>query len=217
MSTASQPEARGRAIARRAGLIALAVALVLGPLIARAWIDGRAQLRLADAAAEAGELDTQILHLGRAARWRLPLAGHDDFARAQLRELGGTATKANDTNHALAAWRELRGALLGTRALGVVDPEQLREANAAIVQLMVRQGDAAGEPVDRARWAAELDEDLAPRWRSLLAAACFAAWLITCVGFFVFGIDAKGRLEPRLALRWGGSALALLIAWILLM
>jgi hypothetical protein len=110
---------------------------------------------------------------------------------------------------------------LGTRAVGVVDPEQLREANAAIVQLMVDQANAAGQPIERDRWAAELDqdvgEDLGEAGRSLLAAACFAAWLCACVGFFVVGIEANGRLEPRPALRWGGVALALMIAWILLM
>jgi hypothetical protein len=221
MSVASQPAlSRGRVIARYAGLIALAIALLLGPLILRTWIDGRAELRLAQAAAEADDLDAQILHLGRAARWRLPLADHDDEARAQLREIGTTASEAGDLRHALAAWRELRGALLGTRAIDVADPEQLRAANAAIVQLMIREADATGDPSgspEHDRWAAEHVQDVGPRWRSLLASAWFAAWLFACGGFFVFGIEAKGRLEPRPALRWGASAIVLLIAWIALM
>ncbi|PRQ07799.1 hypothetical protein [Enhygromyxa salina] len=226
MRTGSQPQARGRVIARRVGLIAVAVALLLGPLSVRVWVDGRAQLQLAADAAAAGDVDAQILHLGRAARWRLPLATHDDHARAELRELAVTATDARDHDRALAAWRELRGALLGTRALGVVDAEQLAAANAAIVREMVRQAEAAvdpadsadpADPADQARWVAELDEDLAPRWRTLLASACFTAWLIACVGLFVLGIDPKGRLDPRPATRWGAAVLGLLIAWILLM
>ncbi|KIG16255.1 hypothetical protein DB30_04715 [Enhygromyxa salina] len=224
MGNTTQPGARERAgvrrVGRRIGWVALAVVLVLGPLIARAWIDGRAQLLLAEAAASNGDVEAQLLHLGRAARWRLPLATHDDQARAQLGELALAATAANEHELALAAWRELRGALVGTRAIRVVDPEQLETANAAIVQLMVRQANASGQVVeaaDRARWAAELEQDLVPRWRSLLASACFAAWLFACVGLFALGIDSNGRLDPRPALRWGGAALVSLLAWILLM
>ncbi|PRQ02251.1 hypothetical protein ENSA5_24870 [Enhygromyxa salina] len=208
---------RGSAVARRIGWVALALVLVLGPLVVRAWIDGRGELRQADAAAELGDVDAQIRHLGRAARWRLPIASHDDRARARLEEIAELAAETGELDEALAAWRELRGALLGTRAIGVVDPEQLRAANLAIVELMARQAAAASVPSERERWAAELDEDLGSRWQSLLAAACFGGWLIGCVGFFVQGIDAKGRLDPRPALRWGGSILVLMVGWILLM
>jgi hypothetical protein len=51
----------------------------------------------------------------------------------------------------------------------------------------------------------------------LSAAACFVAWLVACVGWFVRGIDGKGRLQPRLALRWGAAVLLLLVAWVVLM
>jgi hypothetical protein len=200
----------------RLGYVALAL-LVVGSLILRAWLDGRAQLREADAMAEAGDLDGEIRHLGRAARWRLPLADHDELARERLRELAERETQAGHVREALVAWRELRSAILATRTIDVVDPEQLEAANAAIVELMVLEAREAGVAVDSARWATELDEDLAPRGRSLLAAACFAAWLIACIGFFVRGIDGKGRLEPRPALRWGAAVLVLLLGWLMFM
>jgi hypothetical protein len=209
--------ASGVTLARRLGIVALALALLLGPLWLRAWIDGGAQLREADAAAEAGDLDAQIRHLGRAARWRLPLAGHDELARARLREIGETAAEAGRVDEALVAWRELRRALLATRVVDVADSEQLEAANAAILELMVAQARGAGAPIERERWAAELAEDLEPRGRSLAAAACFAAWLLACVGFFARALDDKGRLRPRPALRWGAAVVVLLGAWILLM
>jgi hypothetical protein len=198
--------------------VALAL-VVIGSLFVRAWVDGRAQLREADAMAEAGDLDGEIRHLGRAARWRLPIAEHDELARTRLRELAERETAAGHVGVALIAWRELRSAILATRAIDVVDPELLETANVEIVQLMVLEAQAADIPADSARWAAELDEDPmgTSRVRSLSAAACFAAWLIACIGFFTRGIDGKGRLEPRPALRWGAAVLVLLVAWLSLM
>jgi hypothetical protein len=206
----------GSKLVRRLAYVAL-VLVVLGSLLVRAWLDGRAQLREADAMAEAGDLDGEIRHLGRAARWRLPLAQHDELARARLREIAERETAAGHVGVALVAWRELRSAILATRTIDVVDPELLEAANSEIVLLMVREAGEAGTPADSARWTAELDGSPSGRARSLSAAACFAAWLIACIGFFMRGIDGKGRLEPRSALRWGGAMLVLLVAWLALM
>ncbi|MFO7561139.1 MAG: hypothetical protein R6X02_00745 [Enhygromyxa sp.] len=191
--------------------------LLLAPLVVRTLVDGRAELARAEAAAELGDREAEIRHLGRAARFRLPLAGHDDHALARLHELALAAEAADELDTALAAWRELRSALIGTRVIDVSDPELLAEANAAIVELMVREARLDARPIARERWAEELEQDLQARGRSLLAAFCFAAWLVACVGFFARGVDAKGRLRPRPALRWGGMVLAWLLAWILLM
>jgi hypothetical protein len=204
-------------IPRRLGWIAAAALLVLAPLVARTLVDGRAELARADAAAEAGDRDGEIRHLGRAARFRLPLAQHDELALARLLELARDASEADEIAIALAAWRELRSALLSTRVLDVSEPELLAQANAAIVELMVDEARANNRPIARERWAEELEQDLAPRGRTLAAALLFAAWLVACIGFFARGVDATGRLNPRPALRWGGSVLLLLIAWILLM
>jgi hypothetical protein len=202
---------------RRIGLIAGAIVLVLAPLVVRTAVDGRAELARADEAAQAGDRDGEIRHLGRAARFRLPLAQHDELAVARLHELARDASETDEIAIALAAWRELRSALLGTRVIDVRDPELLSEANAAIVELMVREARANNRPIARDRWSEELEQDLEPRGRTLAAALLFAAWAVSCLGFFARGIDAKGRLNPRPALRWGGSVLLLLIAWILLM
>ncbi len=213
-----QSDERGKLpVARRLAVIVGAFVLVLLPLCVRVLVDGRAELAQADAAAEAGDPDGELVHLGRAARFRLPLAEHDDIALARLAELARSAEGADEVTVALAAWRELRRALIGTRVIDVSDPALLAEANAAIVELMVREARAEGRAIARERWTEELDQDLAPRGRSLLAALCMAGWLFACVGFFARGIDGKGRLDPKPARRWGGAVLGLLIAWILLM
>lgn len=213
----------GGKLVQRLGYVRLvygALALVvIGSLLVRAWLDGRAQLREADAMAEAGDLDGEIRHLGRAARWRVPLAEHDELARARLREIAERETEAGHVGVALVAWRELRSAIVATRTIDVDDHELLAAANTEIVSLMVLEAREAGSTADSARWAAELDDDPVgrSRARSLSAAACFAAWLVACIGFFMRGIDGKGRLEPRLALRWGAAVLMLLVAWLTLM
>lgn len=216
MAAGGDGRAQRAGAGRRLGLVALFALLVLAPIVVRVAVDGRAELAAAIEVEARADVDAQIRHLGRAARWRLPLARHDDEARAALRALAEAAEARDDAAVGLAAWRELRRALIGTRVVTVVDADGLDAANAAIVRLMVREAEVAGRASDPARWAAELEEDLAPRGRSLLASACFLAWLIACVGFFVAGIDGKGRLQPRGALRWGGAALATLLAWILL-
>jgi hypothetical protein len=213
----SGPSRRG--IARRLAYLGLAL-VVIGSLFVRAWIDGRAQLQQADQMADAGDLDGEIRHLGRAARWRLPLADHDELALTRLREIAEREAEADHVRAALVAWRELRSAILATRTIGVADPEQLEAANTAIVELMVLEARDAAAPADSVRWAAELDEVSSmrsSRARSLSAAACFVGWLIACIGFFIQGIDGKGRLEPRPALRWGAASLVFLVAWISLM
>lgn len=216
MSDAAKPGI-GRRPAVSVGVIVGVIALLLAPLLVRTLVDGRAELARAEAAASSGDVDAEIRHLGRAARFRLPLAQHDELALDRLQELAGSAESAGEVATALAAWRELRSALIGTRTIDVREPERLSEANAAIVNLMVVEAQASGRPIARDRWAEELEQDLEPRGRSLAAALCLAAWLVSCIGFFARGVDVNGRLIPRPALRWGGSALLLLILWILLM
>lgn len=217
---ASGQGGRSRQFARIASRVGVVVALVLAflvPLAGRNLVDGRAELRAADAAMADADVDAEIRHLGRAARFRLPLASHDEQALDRLEDLAHSAEEAGEISLALAAWRELRGALLGTRTLDVGDRARLRTVNGAIVELMVREAEASGRPIARDRWAAELDQDLGPRGRGLLASLCFVGWLLASVGFFVRAIDAKGRLELRPATRWGGAVVVLLVAWILLM
>ena len=218
-SESAEEPGRARQLARRSALVLGVFVLLLLPVLLRTFVDGRAALAEADRAAAVEDLDAQVRELGRAARWQLPLASHDDQARARLAELGRAASEAGQLEQGLASWRELRRALVGTRSLGAAGASQdagLAEANTAIVALMVAQAREAGEPVEAERWAAELEEDLGSRGRSVAAAACFACFLLGCLAFFVLGLDAKGRLEPRPALRYGVLALLAVAGWIAL-
>jgi len=198
------------------------VALV-GPLVVRALVEGRAELELAGDARAAGRNDAAIEHYGRALRWRVPLASHDEQAIAQLRAMADAAEGAGDVQEALAALRELRRGLIGTRAWAVPHPDELALANARIAELMAAQErefgtDIGGEGDPYAWHLARLEALPGPDpVRANLAAFAFVGWLAAVAAFFVRGLDARGYLRPGPAVRWGLAALVLLAAWMVLL
>jgi len=167
---------------KAAGWTALVVLGVLGPLLGRAAWEGQGALDQADLAAAEGRIDREIMQLGRAARWRVPIAGHDERALARLMAIAEEAERAGEASSqtAIAAYREARGALLASRAWGVADPAVLDAANLGIARLMAAQeqvfgtdlsgtGSSEAYHLERLRRAGEV----APPWPA--AAAMLAA------------------------------------------
>jgi hypothetical protein len=194
---------------------------VLGPLAARVGWEGRAELAEADRARDQGDVDREIEHLGRAARWRMPVLGHDEAALDRLVDLGTLAEQRgeDDTQLALAAYREVRRALLATRTWGVPDPDRFAYVNERIAHLMAEQErrfetDVGGTGDPYAYHLGLLNQIPGPDpWPANLAALAFLGWLVASAGFVLRSIDARGRLVPRPAVRWGLASLALLVAW----
>jgi hypothetical protein len=197
--------------------------VVVGPLVARVAIEGRAELAAADVARAQGDLDGEIEHLGRALRWHMPGSDHDEAALERLWALGHAqeARGPDGRDAALAAYRELRQGLLATRTWGVRDRERWDAANDRIAALMAEQERragtdlaAAGDPFHRAL----LSEVPGPDpLRANLAALAFATWVACTAGVLVRGLDPRGRLRPRPALRWGLGAVISLVAWAVLL
>ncbi|MBL4684838.1 MAG: hypothetical protein JKY37_09635 [Nannocystaceae bacterium] len=205
--------------------IVLAVLLIGAPLLVRVGWEGRAELQAAAHARSQEDTDAEIEHLGRAARWRMIGLSHDEDALMRLEAIGRLASAAGeDRRHvALAAYREIRRALLATRSFDVPHADQFHRANAHIAALMAEQERAFGtDPAARedpeAFHLALLERMPGPQpWRSNLAALAFLGWLVACGGFVLRGLDGQGRLRPRPALRWGGASLVLLVAWAVLL
>jgi hypothetical protein len=156
--------------------------------------------------------DDEILHLGRAARLYAPGNPYSRRAVDKLAAIG-----REDPARALAAWRELRSAILATRSFYTPHRALLDEANAHIADLMADAELAAGtqHARDKARaWhAARLLQDESPSvaW-TLVALFGLAAWIGSAVGLLLRGVGDDDRLRPRLALGWalgvaGGLAL----------
>ena len=216
---------RGRVALRRIGLLVAAGGALAIPVAVRVSWEGRAELDLADAAAEEEDADAEIEHLGRAARWRMPLLSHDEEAIDRLLQLGTDAESRGDEGRqtALAAYREARGALLATRTWGVPQRDVFDDVNVRIATLMAEQEadfgtDVGGTGDPYTYHLALLEEVPGPDpWRANFAALAFVGWIVATVGFVLRGIDARGHLRPKSAVRWGVAAVVLLAAWALLL
>lgn len=211
---------------RKGAIVGVVVAALAVPVCARAAIDGRAALEAAELARTEGDPEREIEHLGRAARWSMPVSRHDERARARLRELAIEAAEASPgepSAEALAAWRELRRASLATRGWtgvqGVQDPEGLAEANAGILAQLEAQAEADphAPDFDRARAQAELAADpLGPAigWVHLSGLA-FVGWMVACVGLVTRAWGPDGRIDRGPALRWALFAIFCGASWLL--
>ncbi len=220
------PRHRWLARARRWTLWSVAVGGAFAvPVVVRVGWEGHDALDRAAQAQRAEDDDLQIEMLGRAARWRMPGLGHDEEALAQLVALGEAAESqgADARPRALAAYREVRRALLATRAWQVPHRDVFDDVNVRIARLMAAQEEAFGTDVggqgDPYSYHLQLLQDVPgpDPVRGNLAALSFLGWLAAGVGFVVLGIDAKGRVRPRPAARWGVLSLVLLVAWAVLL
>jgi hypothetical protein len=222
--TSDAPQQR-RAWWRRPAIAGGVLVSVLLPIALRVAHDGRAELAAADHASVQGDLASEIEHLGRALRWRMPGLDHDEQALARLWELGQAqeASGANGRDTALAAYRELRQGLLATRVWTIPHRERWQAANDRIAVLMAEQereqgtdisGTGDPEAFHRALLASEPGPD---PLRGNLGALAFVGWVACVVGLLVRGLGARGRLRPRPALRWGVAAVLFLVAWTVLL
>jgi hypothetical protein len=182
----------------RAGAL---VAVLLAIVAARVVWSSRGEWRAAAAATG----DEELAHLGRAARLYAP---GNPYARRAVDKLATIGRE--DPARALAAWREVRSAILATRSFYTPHRALLDEANGQIAELMAQSEVAAGSQhaIERARaWqATRLAQDEAPSvaW-TLVALAGLAAWIGCALGLFLRGVGDDDRLKPRAALAWAAG------------
>lgn len=208
-------EGSGPRAARWTALWAALVVLgVLGPLLGRAAWEGQGALVQADLAAAEGRVDREIMQLGRAARWRVPIAGHDEQALARLLAIAAEAEQAGEggTQTAITAYREARGALLASRAWGVADPSALDLANRGIARLMAAQEQVFGTDLSGTGRAEAYHLELLQRAGEGRAPWPAAAVMLTAL----FGALALRRGARRGRLVWTLLAgLGALATWLL--
>lgn len=186
----------------------IVVLFALGVLTARVVTAGQAELRLAQQVERSGDLDVAIVHYRRAARWYVPFLGTVTTALDRLAAIGDAATKAQDTQRALSAWRAVRSAILGARSVYTPNADRLRVANEKIADLMAS---ADIPPMDvgkdhaalRAEHLALLTAEHRPRvfW-ALLALLGFVTWVAGAFGFFRRALDGEDRLIAPMAWRF---------------
>ena len=119
---------------------ALVGVVVVVPIAIRATVEGSAAL---DEALGTDDIDLRIERLGHAARWRMPIATHDERALDALVEIG----ESRNDEASLAAYREARRALLGTRAWGLSDPARFEMLCERIATAMAAREEADASDV----------------------------------------------------------------------
>ncbi len=202
--------------------VVLAVSLPIG---LRVGYEGRAELEAAERARGLDDLSGEIEHLGRALRWRLPGADHDEQALERLWAIGQAQEALGTLGHAnaLVAYRELRSGLLATRVWGIPHRERWEAANERIAALMAEQERQLGTDVSGRGDPEAFHRELLSREpgpapvRANLAALAFIGWIACGAGLLLRGLGPRGRLRPRPALRWGLATVACLVAWAVLL
>jgi len=214
---------RGRAgWMRVAGRAVAVVGVVLAVLAVRVVTASESELQHARVLHDRGDIDAAIVHYRRAARWYAPGNPWGTEALAALETLGDEAERTGESERALAAFRAIRAAIMGSRSFYIPYPDRLERANGRIADLM-----AAGPtpPIDAGRSRAELRADhlrllrsagARPRvlWTVVLLVG-FASWVGGAFAFAARAIDDEDRLLGPQARVWGTCVLVGFGLWIL--
>ena len=190
-----------------------AVVIVLGvaaPLLGRVAWEGRAELRAAQAASERGRVDLEIVHLGRAVRWRSPFAGHDEAALERLMAVGREALARGDSQTALLAHREVRGAVLATRAWSSLDDSLYHAVNGEIAAAMAAQEQVFGTDLS-GRGEAEAYH-LALLEQARPAESAWAVFVGLAIVAAAIGVAVSRRVT---IVCWSVALMLAAIAWLL--
>jgi hypothetical protein len=198
-------------VSRRLVEGAALVVAVLAIFALRVVVSARSEWRAA--AAASGELE--LMHLSRAARFYAP---GNPYSRRALERLA--AIGRSDEARALAAWTQVRSAILATRSFYTPQRALLDEANRELAMRLAQMEVASGRQtnLETARtWHAErLRQDYSPSlgW-TLLALFGLATWVGSAVAFCLRTLDEQQRLRRRAAISWGLGIVAGLILFFL--
>jgi hypothetical protein len=167
------------------------------------------------------DADEATVHFRRAALWYAPVNPWGAGALDRLEAIARRAERRREIDRALAAWRAVRGSLLGSRSFYTPMPGRLGRANRRIAALMAKQPRPAQDiGKSEARLAREhyalLARDEAPSvpW-SIVLLLGFFGWVGAAFGLVYRGLDDRGRPVPRDALRWAAGLVAGLLVWVL--
>lgn len=206
---------------RRAATIVLVFLAFVGLVYARVlfeshreWTEGRSWLARDDA-------DEAIVHYRRAALWYAPVNPWCVAALEGLAGIAHRAERAGELERALAAWRAVRGSILGTRSFYTPMPSRLHAANRRIAALMAKQPRPAQDLQKTEHGLARehlalLERDDAPSvpW-SIVLLAGFFGWIGAAFAFVYRGLDAEGKLLRPAAMRWAGLVVLGIAVWVI--
>lgn len=223
----SSPSDGGRfqGLARRVFGWLLVATFIAIPTYGRVSWELAAERERATAAEGVGD---RIIHLGRAARWKLPLASGDEAALDELMALGRehAASAEKDVEArlvALASLREARAAILARRGpiQWAAERERLHELDVEIADLMALEELRwyGPEHAKDAAWHLERLAVASSRTRpfAVFAALSFLVSVAGLVAFLLVGLDDRGRLRRPWGFVWLAITIGGTAAWLLLL
>lgn len=198
----------------RRGLWAVALALAV---VAAAWAsrvtDGRRSIEACDAARKRGDAVEAIVFARAAAEARCPWCESPELGYARLYAIAKEGEGRGDDATAVAAWRAVRAAALGSSVLGT-SPARRERADGEIARLEHRI-DAAGAAAGGAPSPAASEE----RLRTALSASPLPSgmvFVLVAIGgaLFLLGalrfVRAKSFRATELAIALAGAGVAAL-------
>ncbi|HTM44896.1 MAG TPA: hypothetical protein VL137_08075 [Polyangiaceae bacterium] len=191
----------------------LLITLALSVLTVSVVVEGERALAASDRAFNAGRLDDALAFAERAATLYAPGAPHRRAAYERLAAIAVGSESKGDSVTALRAWRAVRGAVLETRHLWLVEPQWLALANEHLARLEAQQMQSALSPSERKaaqdQTLALLSRDESPRagWVVVLG----LGFVLTAFGL-IWGISAgvTPQGSPIWVRLWGPAAVAVL-------
>jgi hypothetical protein len=169
----------------------LLITLALSVLTVSVVVEGERALSASDRAFNAGRLDDALAFAERSATLYAPGAPHRRAAYERLAAIAVGSEGKGDTEMALRAWRAVRGAVLETRHLWLVEPQWLALANEHLARLEAQQTASAQSPAEHKaaqdQNLALLTRDESPRagWVVVLGVGC----VLTAFGL-IWGISS---------------------------
>ncbi|KPK54616.1 MAG: hypothetical protein AMJ63_02770 [Myxococcales bacterium SG8_38_1] len=201
-------------------LAGLGVVVLAGIMLGRAVTQARAELEVAEAYQQEGQLARATEHYRRSLRWWFPFSPFRDEAVSGLESIAISLEHAEDRAGALLAWRSLLGGVAASRFMYSGANRAAERAKDEIARLLVlEEGAAIDANLSREKLAAEhrrlLDREAAPHpfWGTLLLLG-FAAWIGSLVLLIDRGFDPSGKLLWPAARAPLSAALAGLLSFV---
>jgi tetratricopeptide (TPR) repeat protein len=198
----------------------LGIVVLAGIMLGRAVTQAGAELAVAKAYQQEGQLARATEHYRRALRWWFPLSPFRDEAVSGLESIAAALEDAEDRAGALLAWRSLLGGVAASRFMYSGRNPAAERAKDEIARLLALEGGAAIDAnVSPEKLAADhrrlLDREAAPHplWGTVLLLG-FAVWIGSLVLVIDRGFDSTGKLLWPAARAPLSGALAGLLSFI---
>jgi len=191
----------------RVAMIVFWLGILAALMTVRVVFESHTELANARSLQAEGDRAGAVDHYRRALRWYAPANPYSRQAGSELLELASEAQQADQIETARRALRSVIAGINASRSFYVPYRDLYARAQAGLDEL--REGGPASEREE------EGTPQPAIRLSSLLVVAGFIAWVLSAFAFAQRGISSEGNIVRAEALRWLGTFLLGMLAFML--